>query len=60
VPVLSAAATHAVGTVFMMHFETGGTLLDFNPTAMRAHFKQEFERAKIDAARFKPEAVSKA
>lgn len=60
VPVFSAAATHAVGTVFMMHFETGGTLLDFNPTAMRAHFKQEFERAKIDAARFKPDSVSKA
>jgi len=57
VPVFSAAATHAVGTVFMMHFETGGTLLDFNPDAVRAHFKREFEQAKGDVAKLKTEGA---
>jgi uncharacterized protein (DUF697 family) len=46
VPIIVAAFTHALGQVLVMHFEAGGTLLDFNPDAMRAHFKQEFEKAK--------------
>jgi len=46
VPLASGAFTHATGKVFLMHFESGGTLLDFDPHAMRAYFKQEFEKAK--------------
>jgi uncharacterized protein (DUF697 family) len=46
VPVLAGAMTHAVGTVFMMHFEAGGTLLDFDPKSMREYFHKEFEKAK--------------
>lgn len=60
VPVFSAAASHAVGTVFMMHFETGGTLLDFDPATVRAHFKNEFEKAKADVAQLKADAATKA
>src|SRR5215472_13423105 len=30
-PVLSAGATYAIGKAFVQHFESGGTLLDFNP-----------------------------
>src|SRR5215469_8955738 len=30
-PVLSAGATYAIGKAFIQHFESGGTLLDFNP-----------------------------
>jgi uncharacterized protein (DUF697 family) len=30
-PVLSAGATYAIGMAFIQHFESGGTLLDFNP-----------------------------
>src|SRR3974390_3868617 len=30
-PVLSAGATFAIGKAFVQHFESGGTLLDFNP-----------------------------
>src|SRR5688572_25947542 len=29
-PVIAGAATHATGKVFIMHFEAGGTLLDFD------------------------------
>lgn len=30
-PMLSAGATYAIGQAFIKHFESGGTLLDFNP-----------------------------
>jgi uncharacterized protein (DUF697 family) len=46
VPALGSAATYAIGKVFIQHFESGGTLLDFNPAAVRAHFEREFEQAR--------------
>lgn len=46
VPLLAGAFTHATGKVFLMHFESGGTVLDFDPLKVRAYFKQEFERSK--------------
>ncbi len=46
VSTLTAVLTHAVGSVFILHFESGGALLDFEPEDMRAHFKREFVRAK--------------
>ena len=46
VPVTSGAFTHAVGRVFVMHFEAGGTFIDFDPARMREHFRKEFEAAK--------------
>jgi uncharacterized protein (DUF697 family) len=39
-PVLSAGATYAIGKAFIEHFQSGGTLLDFNPPDY-----QEFVRA---------------
>ena len=42
-PGFAAAVTWAMGRVFIQHFETGGTLLDFNAEKMRDHFKDEFE-----------------
>ncbi|XYH99317.1 YcjF family protein [Sorangium sp. So ce1128] len=51
VPVFAGAFTHATGKIFMMHFESGGTLLDFNPQAMRAHFNLEYEKAKASVGR---------
>jgi uncharacterized protein (DUF697 family) len=45
-PALSMAATYAVGRVFIAHFESGGTLLDFDPDKVRAHFRAEFESAR--------------
>lgn len=49
-PVTVGALTYATGRVFIMHFEAGGTLLDFDVAAMRAHFKAEFEDGKNVAA----------
>jgi uncharacterized protein (DUF697 family) len=60
VPVTIGAITHATGKVFVMHFEAGGTLLDFDPHAMRAHFKQEFADAKDLVTKLFEEENSKA
>jgi uncharacterized protein (DUF697 family) len=35
-PTLSAGATYAIGMVFIEHFSSGGTFLDFNPAEYRA------------------------
>jgi hypothetical protein len=43
-PVLSAGATYAIGRTFMQHFESGGTLLDFNPPDYREFFKAQKEK----------------
>jgi uncharacterized protein (DUF697 family) len=45
-PALGAAATYAIGKVFITHFESGGTFLDFDPAAVEAHFRDEFAKAK--------------
>lgn len=45
-PSLYSAATYAIGRVFVTHFESGGTFLDFDPQKTRAHFVSEFEKAR--------------
>jgi uncharacterized protein (DUF697 family) len=42
-PVLSAGATFAIGKAFVQHFESGGTLLDFNPPDYREFVKAQKE-----------------
>lgn len=42
-PALSAGATYAVGKAFVQHFESGGTLLDFNPPDYREFIKSQKE-----------------
>ncbi len=42
-PVLSAGATYAIGKTFIQHFESGGTLLDFNPPDYREFVKAQKE-----------------
>jgi uncharacterized protein (DUF697 family) len=39
VPVFGAGLSWAVGRIFMQHFASGGTFLDFNPDKVRAYFK---------------------
>lgn len=45
-PSVYGAATYAIGRVFISHFESGGTFLDFDPQKTRAYFLAEFEKAK--------------
>jgi uncharacterized protein (DUF697 family) len=42
-PTLSAGATYAIGKAFIQHFESGGTLLDFNPPDYREFVKAQKE-----------------
>ncbi len=44
-PAIAYAMTKAVGKVFIMHFESGGTLLTFDPSQFRDHFITEFKEA---------------
>jgi uncharacterized protein (DUF697 family) len=45
-PGVAGASTYAVGKVFIQHFESGGTMLDFDPDRVRAYYAQEFEKAR--------------
>lgn len=49
----SGAATYAMGKVFIQHFETGGTFLDFNPDSVKEYFKTQFEKGKKVAEEMK-------
>lgn len=43
--VTSGAAAVALGKVFIQHFESGGTFLDFNPDKVREYFWAQFEES---------------
>jgi uncharacterized protein (DUF697 family) len=51
-PVLSAGATYAIGQAFIKHFESGGTLLDFNPPDYRELVKSQKEMWDTRVRRF--------
>jgi uncharacterized protein (DUF697 family) len=59
VPGAAAAFTYAVGKVFLQHFASGGTFLDFDPKKVREHFARQFEEGKL-AAKTNVEANPKA
>lgn len=46
----AAAYAWALGRVFIQHFESGGTFLNFDPDAVREHFRAHFEEGKKMAA----------
>lgn len=41
----ATASTYALGRVFIQHFESGGTFLDFDPAKVRAYYQDEFRKA---------------
>jgi uncharacterized protein (DUF697 family) len=45
-PALAAAATWAMAKVFIQHFESGGTFLDFKPEAVKEYFREQYEAAR--------------
>lgn len=42
----AAAATYAIGKIFVRHFEHGGSLADFSVDAVKEDLKKEFNSAK--------------
>jgi uncharacterized protein (DUF697 family) len=47
---VSAAATYIIGKVFIQHFASGGTLLDFNPPDYREFIKAQKEKLRARSA----------
>ena len=48
-PGFNLASTHAVGKVFIQHFESGGTLLTFEPARMKNYFREYYESGRTFA-----------
>ena len=59
-PVVSAGATWVIGKVFIQHFASGGTLLDFNPPDYREFIKTQREKLGIRSGAVRPAAPSAA
>jgi uncharacterized protein (DUF697 family) len=57
-PAFSACATWVIGKVFIKHFNSGGTLLDFNPPDYREFIKAQKERWTARSAAAPPTAQS--
>ena len=59
-PVVSAGATWVIGKVFIQHFASGGTLLDFNPPDYREFIKTQREKLGTRSGAVRPAASSAA
>lgn len=46
VSIFAGASTYALGEVFKKHFESGGTILDFDPARLKKLYKEKFEKGK--------------
>lgn len=44
--VFAGASTYALGQVFVQHFESGGTILDFDPESIKGFYNEQFEKGK--------------
>lgn len=55
VSAFAGASTFALGEVFKKHFESGGTILDFDPDRLRKYYKEKFEKGKNVAKEWKQE-----
>ncbi|MGH8477408.1 MAG: YcjF family protein [Methylococcales bacterium] len=46
VSLFGGASTYAIGKVFIKHFESGGTFLDFETEAVKEYYAKQFEEGK--------------
>jgi uncharacterized protein (DUF697 family) len=53
-PALAVAATYAIGRVFIQHFASGGTLLDFEPPNYREFISREMQSRLGRSSKSKP------
>ncbi len=53
--VLSGASTYAIGQVFIRHFESGGDLFNFDSERFKNFYKEQFEKGKEYAQKWKKE-----
>ncbi len=58
VSVFAGASTYALGEVFKKHFESGGTILDFDTERLKNVYKEKFEKGKKVAQEWKKEEAT--
>ncbi len=46
-PAVNGALSYAVGRVFIQHFASGGTFLDFDPNKVRGYFEEQYRSGKV-------------
>lgn len=56
---LSGATTYALGKVFIKHFESGGTYLNFDPATFKEYFKESYEKGREYAENLKKKYADK-
>lgn len=49
VSIFAGASTYAISRIFIQHFESGGTFLDFDPETVKEHFAREFKQGQAVA-----------
>lgn len=59
VSVFAGASTYALGQVFKRHFESGGTILDFDPARLKKMYKEQFEKGKKMAEQWRKDDKAK-
>jgi len=55
-PVIAGATTYAVGKVFLQHFASGGTFLNFRPEEVKTYYEKMFKEGEKVAAGMKSNA----
>ena len=55
VSVFNGASTYALGEVFKRHFDSGGTILDFDTERLKKVYKEKFEKGKKVAKEWQAE-----
>jgi uncharacterized protein (DUF697 family) len=56
--IFNGASTYALGEVFKKHFESGGTILDFDVERLRKFYHEKFEKGKKVAEQWKQEKAT--
>lgn len=59
VSVFAGASTYALGQVFKRHYESGGTILDFDPARLKKMYKEQFEKGKKVAEQLRKDKSAK-
>ncbi|MCB9338838.1 MAG: DUF697 domain-containing protein [Lewinellaceae bacterium] len=57
--IMSGASTYALGQVFKSHFDTGGTILDFDADRLKKMYKEQFEKGKKVAEELRKQQEAK-
>ena len=58
IPIAAGGFTYAVGKTFIIHFESGGTFLDFDAAKVKDSFVQKFQEGKTQAKKLKTQPAA--